>query len=212
MRARHRKHQRSIESAVHKLEQQLGRAPQESEIATEMGMTLADYQELLGKVRGTQLVYLEDMSGADGDATSSTATSPTKRPIRWRMLQDQRMREALVEAIKVLPEREQYVMSMYYEHDMNLKEIAAVLEASPSRASASCTASRSRACASSCAPTRAAHANSSRRQSASIRPQRLARAIRSGGRQERDGASGPAAHRHAAPQARKEPLLAVRSL
>ncbi len=36
------------------------------------------------------------------------------------------MRLALVEAIKHLPEREQYVMSMYYEHDMNLKEIAAV--------------------------------------------------------------------------------------
>jgi RNA polymerase sigma factor for flagellar operon FliA len=52
---------------------------------------------------------------------------PTTTPTRWRMLQDQRMREALVEAIKNLPEREQYVMSMYYEHDMNLKEIAAVL-------------------------------------------------------------------------------------
>ena len=48
-------------------------------------------------------------------------------------LQDQRMREALVEAIKVLPEREQYVMSMYYEHDMNLKEIAAVLKVTESR-------------------------------------------------------------------------------
>ena len=42
-------------------------------------------------------------------------------------------REALVEAIKVLPEREQYVMSMYYEHDMNLKEIAAVLKVTESR-------------------------------------------------------------------------------
>ena len=52
------------------------------------------------------------------------------------------MREALVEAIKNLPEREQYVMSMYYEHDMNLKEIAAVLERHRERASASCTASR----------------------------------------------------------------------
>ena len=63
-----RKHQRSIESAVSKLEQQLGRAPQESEIAKEMGISLAEYQELLGKVRGTQLVYLEDMSGAEGDS------------------------------------------------------------------------------------------------------------------------------------------------
>jgi len=43
------------------------------------------------------------------------------------------MREALVEGIKTLPEREQYVMSMYYEHDMNLKEIAAVLKVTESR-------------------------------------------------------------------------------
>jgi RNA polymerase sigma factor for flagellar operon FliA len=49
------------------------------------------------------------------------------------MLQDRRMREALVAAIKLLPEREQYVMSMYYEQDMNLKEIAAVLGVTESR-------------------------------------------------------------------------------
>jgi RNA polymerase sigma factor FliA len=49
------------------------------------------------------------------------------------LLTDQRMREALVDAIEKLPEREQYVMSMYYEHDMNLKEIAAVLGVTESR-------------------------------------------------------------------------------
>ena len=49
------------------------------------------------------------------------------------LLEDRRMREALVEAIKHLPEREQYVMSMDYEHDLNLKEIAAVLEVTESR-------------------------------------------------------------------------------
>jgi RNA polymerase sigma factor for flagellar operon FliA len=43
------------------------------------------------------------------------------------------MRQALVDAIKNLPEREQYVMSMYYEEDMNLKEIAAVLGVTESR-------------------------------------------------------------------------------
>ena len=51
------------------------------------------------------------------------------------MLQDRRMREGLVAAIKLLPEREQYVMSMYYEQDMNLKEIAAVLGVTESRVS-----------------------------------------------------------------------------
>jgi RNA polymerase sigma factor for flagellar operon FliA len=49
------------------------------------------------------------------------------------MLRDQRIRQSLVAAIKGLPEREQYIMSMYYEQDMNLKEIAAVLEITESR-------------------------------------------------------------------------------
>ena len=128
-----RKQQRTIESAVHKLEQRLGRAPVESEIAREMGLALNEYQELLGKVRGTQLVYLEDMSGDEGDNDFLDRHVGGDDANPLAQLQDHRMREALVEAIKVLPEREQYVMSMYYEHDMNLKEIAAVLKVTESR-------------------------------------------------------------------------------
>jgi RNA polymerase sigma factor FliA len=128
-----RKQQRDIERAVHSLEQKLGRAPQESEIAKEMGMDLGDYQEMLGKVRGTQLIYLEDMSGEDGDNDylDRHVTDEGNDPLS--LLEDHRMRSALVEAIKNLPEREQYVMSMYYEQDMNLKEIAAVLGVTESR-------------------------------------------------------------------------------
>jgi len=128
-----RRQQREIEGAVHKVEQRLGRAPSEAEIAAEMGLALADYQELLGKVRGTQLVYLEDMSGDDGDDDylDRHVADEASNPVA--MLQDQRMRLALVAAIKNLPEREQFVMSMYYEHDMNLKEIAAVLKVTESR-------------------------------------------------------------------------------
>ena len=48
-------------------------------------------------------------------------------------LGDQRLRQALVAAIKTLPEREQFVMSMYYEQDMNQKEIAALLNIADSR-------------------------------------------------------------------------------
>jgi RNA polymerase sigma factor for flagellar operon FliA len=128
-----RRQQREIEAAVHKLEQKLGRAPVESEIAAAMGVSLAEYQELLGKVRGTQLVYLEDMSGDEGDEDflDRHVADDSNNPMA--QLQDHRMREALVAAIKNLPEREQFVMSMYYEHDMNLKEIAAVLKVTESR-------------------------------------------------------------------------------
>jgi RNA polymerase sigma factor for flagellar operon FliA len=128
-----RRQQREIEAAVHKLEQKFGRAPAESEIAKAMNLTLTEYQDMLTKVRGTQLVHLEDMAGDEGsdDFLDRHVTDDEANPLA--MLQDRRMREALVEAIKLLPEREQYVMSMYYEHDMNLKEIAAVLKVTESR-------------------------------------------------------------------------------
>ena len=129
-----RKSQKDIEKAVHRLQQKLHRSPLESEIAQELGLPLADYQHLLAKVRGTQLVYLEDISGHGDDEDSFLdrhAGESDSEPSA--MLQDQRMRMALVAAIKLLPDREQKIMSMYYEHDMNLKEIAAVLGVTESR-------------------------------------------------------------------------------
>ena len=66
-------------------------------------MSLSEYQELLGKVRGTQLVYLEDMSGDDGDNDYLDRHVADEDATRSRMLQDHRMREALVEAIKTCP-------------------------------------------------------------------------------------------------------------
>ena len=129
-----RKSQKEIEQALRRLEHRLGRSPQESEIAAELGLSLTDYQSLLGKVRGTQLVYLEDMAGGDEDQdTFLERHAGDAEADPMHMLRDQRLREALVAAIKNLPEREQYIMSMYYEQDMNLKEIAAVLDVTESR-------------------------------------------------------------------------------
>jgi RNA polymerase sigma factor for flagellar operon FliA len=129
-----RKSQKDIETAMRKVEHRLGRIPKESEIAAEMGISLVEYQSLLGKVRGTQLMYLEDMSrhNEDDDTYLDRHVADSESdPLN--MLRDQKLREALVAAIKLLPEREQYIMSMYYEQDMNLKEIAAVLDVTESR-------------------------------------------------------------------------------
>ena len=129
-----RKSQKDIEMAMRRVEHRLGHTPKESEIAAELGLSLVDYQTLLGKVRGTQLVYLEDMSrhGEDDDTYLDRHVADSDAdPLN--MLRDQKLREALVAAIKLLPEREQYIMSMYYEQDMNLKEIAAVLDVTESR-------------------------------------------------------------------------------
>jgi RNA polymerase sigma factor for flagellar operon FliA len=129
-----RKSQKEIETTMRRLEHRLGRSPIESEIAAEMGMSLLDYQSLLGKVRGTQLVYLEDMSrnGEEDDSFLDRHVADSEAD-PMNMLRDHRLRESLIAAIKSLPEREQYIMSMYYEQDMNLKEIAAVLDVTESR-------------------------------------------------------------------------------
>jgi RNA polymerase sigma factor for flagellar operon FliA len=129
-----RKSQKDIEEALRRLENRLGRSPLESEIAADLGMSLTEYQSLLGKVRGTQLVYLEDMNHNSDDEDSFLDRhmgDPSADPLN--VLRDHRLRQALVAAIKNLPEREQHIMSMYYEQDMNLKEIAAVLDVTESR-------------------------------------------------------------------------------
>jgi len=129
-----RKSQKEIEEALRRLEHRLGRSAKESEIAAELGLSLAEYQTLLGRVRGTQLVYLEDMNHAGDDEDGFLDRhlgDPSADPLN--LLRNERLRQALVAAIKNLPEREQYIMSMYYEQDMNLKEIAAVLDVTESR-------------------------------------------------------------------------------
>lgn len=129
-----RKGQKDIEVTIRRLEQKLGRTPRESEIAEAMDLPLDEYQSLLGKVRGTQLFYLEDLSPGeedDGSFLDRHVADSSADPMA--MLADHRLRSALVKAIEDLPEREKYVMGMYYEHDMNLKEIAAVLEVTESR-------------------------------------------------------------------------------
>jgi len=129
-----RKSQRDISDAVRKLEHQLHRAPSDIEIAAHMGVTLDEYHSMLVDVRGAQLVYTDDYEADENDTHYlDRHVTADERGDPAAQVADRRFREALVAAIGDLPEREQYVMSMYYEHDMNLKEIAAVLGVTESR-------------------------------------------------------------------------------
>lgn len=129
-----RRNQRTIEGAIHRAEQRLGRAPGEADIAEELGMALADYQRLLDDARGAQLVHFEDYVD-DGEEGLLDRGLPGGQPDPQETLGDLRFRHALVAAIERLPERERLVMGMYYEQEMNLKEIGAVLGVTESRIS-----------------------------------------------------------------------------
>lgn len=127
-----RKNLRQIEAAISKLEQQYGRAPNESELAKEMNVALADYQQMLLDARGHQLIYYEDLQDSDGsDFFERHHATEENNPLQ--ILEDQGFRHVLVEAIKGLPERERQMMAMYYEQELNLREIGEVLGVSESR-------------------------------------------------------------------------------
>jgi RNA polymerase sigma factor for flagellar operon FliA len=129
-----RRNQRTIEAAIHRAEQRLGRAPVETDTADELGMPLADYQRLLDDARGAQLVHLDDYDD-DGEENFLDRNVAAADGDPQAILGDTRFRHALVAAIEKLPERERLVMGMSYEQEMNLKEIGAVLGVTESRIS-----------------------------------------------------------------------------
>ncbi|MDT3706577.1 MAG: RNA polymerase sigma factor FliA [Thiobacillus sp.] len=127
-----RQKSRQIEAAIHRLEQRNGKAPSEQEISAELGMPIDQYQSMLGDVKCSQLLYYEDFSDEDSASfLERYLADGSSDPLA--VLEDEGFRESLIAAIHHLPERERSMMGMYYEQDMNLKEIGAVLGVSESR-------------------------------------------------------------------------------
>lgn len=126
-----RKNAREIEKAISFLQQQLGGQPSETEIAERLGVPLQEYQEMLTDARGHQLVYYEDFNNEGDDPVELNVTDGRPGPLD--AIQDEGMQQALVLAIDDLPEREKMVMAMYYQEDLNLKEVGAVMGVSESR-------------------------------------------------------------------------------
>jgi RNA polymerase sigma factor FliA len=131
-----RKNMRQLELTISQLEQQLGRPPTEKEIASKLELTLDDYYDMLGDCSGHQLVYYEDFhENESGEHFLDRFQSDDDNgdPIKGLLSSD--FREALIDAIESLPEREKILMSLYYEQELNLKEIGAVMGVSESRVS-----------------------------------------------------------------------------
>lgn len=127
-----RREMRRIEAAISQLEQNYGRAPSEKELADNLGMPLGEYQKVLLEARGHQLIYFEDFNSDDDEGfldrhLTEESTDPS------RLLEEKDLRTGLVSAIDKLPEREKLVMALYYEEELNLKEIGEVLGVTESR-------------------------------------------------------------------------------
>jgi len=120
---------RLVSGAIRAVEAKLGRDAKDHEVAAELDMSLEDYYAILNDTAGSKLFSFEDLL----EAGAPTEVGAEHEPFDG--LEDERFRRALADAIDKLPERERLVLSLYYDEELNLKEIGAVLGVSESRVS-----------------------------------------------------------------------------
>lgn len=127
----HRK-ARMIAEVVKEIENKTGRDARDHEIAEEMGLSLLEYQRLLKESNAHKVFGYEDV-GMDEDSMSLGLTEKMSGP--YDRLQRDDFKRNLSQAIAGLPERERLVMSLYYDKELNLREIGSVIGVSESRVS-----------------------------------------------------------------------------
>jgi RNA polymerase sigma factor for flagellar operon FliA len=129
---------RDIERSISQLEAKLGRAPNDEEISSSLGITEEEFQDSLLEISRSSIAALDELwSGAGGGdpvALIDTIEDPEAPEPQAAMAQTE-LREALGEAIARLPEREKLVVTLYYYEELTLREIGEVLGVTESRVS-----------------------------------------------------------------------------
>jgi len=128
---------RAIASSVVKLESELGRQPTEEEIAVDLGMALDQLQSTMTQLDGLYLVGQQGNSYHDHaesyDLIESAPSAGGDNP--FELCVEGERRAQLEEAISRMPEREQLILSLYYQQEMTMKEVAEIVGIGVSRVS-----------------------------------------------------------------------------
>jgi len=123
---------RRVQEAMARLEKRLGRDASDQEVAAEMGVSLDEYHAITQDSLSSRLFSIDELGGEDenpDDFLPSGESSPADG------VQRAALRQQLAAAIATLPERERLVLALYYDEELNLKEIGLVLGVSESRVS-----------------------------------------------------------------------------
>lgn len=126
---------RAVETAFAKLEAKLHRAPNESELAKELGYTVSGLQTLLGQLSTTTKVALDEMLGDRGDSTTLADLIPDQGQGPGAQIEMQELRSHLADAIRRMPERERRVLTLYYFENLTLSQIGEIFGVTESRVS-----------------------------------------------------------------------------
>jgi len=125
---------RMVAEAIRQIENQVGRDAKDSEVARHLGISLEEYRHILQDSLSCKTFSVEELvEGEDSVIDQIHADSQPEQ-----QLIQQNFHQALAKAIAELPERERLVVSLYYDEELNLREIGQVLEVSESRVSQIC--------------------------------------------------------------------------
>jgi len=123
---------RQMADVVRRLENEKGQDASSSEIAAGLGVSIEEYHKLLQDAASCRLFSFDQM-GTSEDDSSPQDHARDEGPGPFDHIEEEGFRDALANAIAGLPERERLVLSLYYDDEMNLREIGEVLEVSESR-------------------------------------------------------------------------------
>ena len=127
----HRK-SRKVAEAIKLIEARTGKDAQDKDIADELEINLNQYYAILQDASGSRLFSFDDVMEGD-DSAIETAAGELPGPCDG--LQRSTFKAHLARAIDGLPDREKLVLSLYYDEELNLKEIGEVIGVSESRVS-----------------------------------------------------------------------------
>jgi RNA polymerase sigma factor for flagellar operon FliA len=130
-----RKKAKQIEAAIASAEQRLHRAPDEEEIARELGLSLEEYHEWLVEVRGVNLGRLVQVRGEEEDRDLLKYLADSEQDWPSNILERSELEKLLAQGIEQMPAIERTVLSLYYYEELTLREIAAVVNLHESRIS-----------------------------------------------------------------------------
>jgi len=130
-----RRNSRAVTTAIREVEAESGREATDIEVAAHMGISIDEYHEILHSSMSTQLFSYEEMLESEHGSHELDIKVEGETGQPDQMVEEAGFQVQLAKEIETLPEREKLVLSLYYNDELNLKEIGAVLGVSESRVS-----------------------------------------------------------------------------
>lgn len=123
-----------LKGAHTRLQSELGRAPEDEEVAEALGISLEEFFAIMQDARGAMALRFEDFTDSGGESVNimeNISDPEAKDPLGTLMVTD--MKQRMAAHIGTLPEKEKLVLSLYYWEELTMKEIGQVLDLTESR-------------------------------------------------------------------------------